>query len=224
MNIALLILILLTTLVIFMNRVSTTDVQISANEKALTTAFYAADAGAYGSAKFVGKAIEIGETPSFNAGNTDFPEVEFIVEDTNDFYDQVLGFDITDDDDDMKFGAVRGNEDIEFFLNGFEVNVGVRRDKAKNLIGGGAEFGSGSSGIGSGSAGGVAIYYEAVARQKGQRIPWRRLMSSIVKFLVQQGGYNHENISASYNYGVFRRWISRRHGWLFSSGTYRAGH
>ncbi len=175
MNIALLILILLTTLVIFMNRVSTTDVQISANEKALTTAFYAADAGAYGSAKFVGKALQIGATPSNKGAGKDFPEVEYIIRGTNEFYDQVMGFDILDLDDNMIFDdpdtapVERGNEDIEFFLNGYEVNVGVRRDKAKNLVGGGAEFGSGSSGIGSGSSGGVAIYYEARAVGAGPK-------------------------------------------------------
>ena len=86
-----------------------------------------------------------------------------------------MGFDISDVDDNMIFddpntpAVERGNEDIEFFLNGYEVNVGIRRDKAKNLVGGGAEFGSGSSGIGAGSAGGVAIYYEARAEGVGPK-------------------------------------------------------
>ena len=54
MSIALLFLILLTSLVMFISRSSTTDVQIAANERAAAIAFYAADAGAYGSAKVVG--------------------------------------------------------------------------------------------------------------------------------------------------------------------------
>ena len=57
MSIALLFLILLTSLVMFMSRSSTTNVQIAGNEKAAAVAFYAADAGAYASAKVVGKAV-----------------------------------------------------------------------------------------------------------------------------------------------------------------------
>lgn len=170
-NIALLFLILLTTLVLFMSRVSTTDVQIAGNEKAQTTAFYAADAGAYGSAKFVGKALDIGGTPTFNGPGTDFPEVGFIITTVaDDFYKQVMGFNIDDPDDDLsQFDGAIGDEDIQFFLNGFEVNVGVRRDKARNLEGGGAEFGSGASGIGGGSSGGVAIYYAATSVGEGPK-------------------------------------------------------
>ena len=154
-----------------MNRVSTTDVQISANEKAQTSAFYAADAGAYGSAKFVGKALDIGATPTVNsnAPGTDFPEIDFIIDGgANDFYEQVMGFDTTDDDDVMSFGAI-GDEDIQFFLNGFEVNVGVSRVKARGLAGGGAEFGAGAMGVGAGSSGGVAIYYSARSVGEGPK-------------------------------------------------------
>lgn len=165
MNIALLFLILLTSMVIFMSRVSTTDVQISGNEKAQTTAFYAADAGAYGSAKVVGRAIEIGTKPTFNSPGDDFPELSFIVPD---FYDQVMGFNQTDPVTNLEFGGI-GDEDIEFFLNGYEVNVDIKNEGTRGLAGGGAEFGAGSSGIGAGSAGGVAIYYTARSVGEGPK-------------------------------------------------------
>lgn len=171
-NIALLFLILLTTMVIFMSRVSTTDVQIAANEKAFTTAFYAADAGAYGSAKFVGKTLELSATPTFNAPGDDFPEVDFIITGgANDFEEQVMGFDTTDPDDNLQefTDGVTGDEDIRFYLNGFRVNVGVTRGESRALIGGGAEFGAGSMGVGAGSSGGVAIYYAARSVAEGPK-------------------------------------------------------
>lgn len=167
MNIALLFLILLTTMVIFMNRVSTTDVQISANEKAQAIAFYAADAGAYGSAKFVGKAMDRADMPTFNGPGRDFPEVNYIVDD---FHDQVAGYVETADDpaDDFGFGEIV-DEDIEFFLNGYEVNVDVSRKGARNLEGGGAAFGEGSMGVGTGSTGGIAVYFAARSVAEGPK-------------------------------------------------------
>ena len=167
MSIALLFLILLTSLVMFMSRSSTTNVQISGNEKAATVAFYAADAGAYASAKMVGKAIDLGRTPTVGVGN-DYPNVAYIDDGATDFYDQVV-FGNGDLDDNMLFGAVRGNEDIEFLINGWEVNVGVTRTGSRGLAGGGAEFGAGSMGVGAGSSGGVAIYYDAIAIAEGPK-------------------------------------------------------
>ena len=167
MTIALLFLILLTSLVMFMSRTSTTDVQIAGNERAAAIAFYAADAGAYSSAKIVGKAIDDAGTPSFGAAGDDYPDVTYIVTTANatgsnkDFYDQVI-FGNSDIDTNMQPGA-RGDEDIEFFLNGRQVKVGVTRTGSKGLAGGGAEFGAGSMGVGAGAAGGVAIYYDARA-------------------------------------------------------------
>jgi hypothetical protein len=176
MSIALLFLILLTSLVMFMSRSSTTNVQIAGNEKAATVAFYAADAGAYASAKVVGKAIDDAGTPSFGNAGDDYPNVTFIVNAGNatggnfDFYDQVI-FGNADLDTlmDPSSTAGRGDEDIEFSINGRIVKVGVTRTGSKGLAGGGAEFGAGSMGVGAGSSGGVAIYYDARAVGAGPK-------------------------------------------------------
>ena len=176
MSIALLMLVLLTTIVIFMSRSSTTDVQISANERYSTTAFYVADAGAYGQAKVVGKVLEMGGMPSFGGPTDDLPNVDYIVAD---FYNQVMGFG-TDSDDAMVIedpaaadDVATGNEDIQFQLgvspNTYEINVGVSNQGTTPLFGGGAEFGAGSMGIGSGSTGGVAITFAALSVGEGPK-------------------------------------------------------
>jgi hypothetical protein len=162
MTIALLFLILLTSLVMFISRSSTTDVQIAGNEKAAAVAFYAADAGAYSSAKIVGKAIDLGITPSTGAGNV-YPNVDLIVSGgASDFYDQVIfGNADVDTNMDPRLAPGAGAEDIAFSINGRHVKVGVTRTGSRGLAGGGAEFGAGSMGVGAGSSGGVAIYYDA---------------------------------------------------------------
>ena len=50
--------------------------------------------------------------------------------------------------------------DLKFVLGGESVEVDVQRDRVENLAGGGAEFSSGAEGIGSGSAGGFATYFD----------------------------------------------------------------
>jgi len=173
MSIALLFLILLTSLVMFMSRSSTTNVQISGNERAAAVAFYAADAGAYASAKVVGKAIDLGRTPTTPATDAvtpDYPDVDYIITGGGaDFYDQVIFGNADVDTDIDPRTAVRGDEDIEFSINGRRVKVGVTRTGSRGLAGGGAEFGAGSMGVGAGSSGGVAIYYDAVSIAEGPK-------------------------------------------------------
>lgn len=165
MNIALLMLVLLTTMVIFMSRTSITDVEIAGNEKALTSAFYAADAGAYGSAKLVGRTLKIKTTPTFNVAGSDFPAVDYII---GNFSDQVFGYISTDSDADLtQFGGAIGDEDIQFLLNGFEVNVGLQAGAVRQTVGSSAEFGAGAQGHG--SKGSVSRYYFATAFAEGPK-------------------------------------------------------
>lgn len=168
-NLALLMIVLLSMIVIYMSNSTTVNVEIAANEKYFTTAFFNADSGAYGSAKVVGRAIESGFDPTFGNAGDDFPQLVYIVSGTNSFYSQVMGFNTSDTDDNMLFGAVRGDEDIEFQVGGREVNVGIRRTGQQNLAGGGAEFAAGSMGVGAGSAGGIAIMYAATSIGEGPK-------------------------------------------------------
>ena len=65
------------------------------------------------------------------------------------FYEEIMDYKTNDSD-----------EDIRFTLGGFNVDVDVRRDRVENLAGGAVEFAAGAEGIGAGSSGGVAIFYE----------------------------------------------------------------
>lgn len=191
MNIALLILILLTLIVIYMSRSATTDLAISINKKSSTTAFLNADAGAYSSAKIVGRALELMESPEAqNGGGADYPQVAYInpgggagAEPA--FFDKVFtetdenaanllspaaGADLADFD--TPVANLLDNApgvDIQFLLNNRKVNVGIARTGSQNLAGGGAEFGAGDRGVGSGSAGGVAVSYTARAMGQGPK-------------------------------------------------------
>jgi hypothetical protein len=69
--------------------------------------------------------------------------------DAGTFYREVMGFDSHDSDTDVQFTLVSN-----------DVAVDVNRTREEPLAGGGTEFASGSEGLGVGSIGGVAIYYE----------------------------------------------------------------
>jgi len=154
MNISLLVLVLLTLIVIFMSRTSTTDVQIASNEKFTTTAFYNADAGAYGFTKVLRKALSLGSNPAA----ADLPHIDYIVAGPVSFYDQVKFGDVVESDNNMLFGAVRGDEDIEFRIDNWEVNVGVERIGAVESAGDQTDFASGAEGPVGGGAGANILY------------------------------------------------------------------
>jgi hypothetical protein len=148
--IALLILVFLTIIGISATTTTNIELQIAGNEKFHKIAFYHADSGVYTTPKLISGCIDSGSEINIGSGTTE-PDIRYSTGSSSTlFYGQVMGYDTYDG----------GTKDIEFTLSGFDVGVDVRRDRAENLAGGAVEFAAGAEGIGSGSGGGVAIYYE----------------------------------------------------------------
>jgi hypothetical protein len=140
--IALLIMVLLTVVGLSVTRTTDTDIQIAKNDQFHKTAFFNADSGIYTTPKLISLCVD-------NAAEQTVANITYKVS-ANAFYRQVMGFDAYDG----------GTRDLEFSLAGFAVNVDVNRTGQQNLAGGGVEFASGAEGVGVGSGGGVAIFYD----------------------------------------------------------------
>jgi hypothetical protein len=128
---------------------SQTEHQIARNERLYKTLFYDADSGPYTTAKFVSRTIDDAgeqEASDFNlvfVDNADPPTAIATLRD--DLYRQVMGFDDHDG----------GFKDLSFD----NTSVDIKRDRTAHASGGATEFGSGDGGVGSGSKGGVQIFY-----------------------------------------------------------------
>lgn len=139
--IALLIMVLLTVVGLSVSRTTDIDVLIAKNDQFHKTAFYNADSGVYVTPKVISACIS-------NEGEETLPGITYLgAGDT--FYRQIMGYDPYD-----------SANDIQFNLGGYPVNVDVNRTGQQNLPGGGVEFASGAEGVGVGSSGGVAIFYD----------------------------------------------------------------
>lgn len=158
------ILLLLLVLGISASTTSTIETQIAANGKTAQMAFFNADAGIYSSPKLISAAIEQGS--NFNPATTNptllNPAASCVLcgppdgpasGSPSNFYNEIMGF-TSDADTNPQKGP-----EFSFTLNNRTVNVDIDRTGQEVLAGGGAEFASGASGVGSGSEGGVAILY-----------------------------------------------------------------
>jgi hypothetical protein len=149
--VALLILVLLTIIGISATTTTNIELQIAGNEKFHKIAFYHADSGVYTIPKLISACIDSGAEINIGSGTTE-PNIEYTTGSSSTlFYRQIMDYDTYIDP---------SPKDIQFTLGGNNVQVDVRRDRAVNLAGGAVEFAAGAEGIGAGSSGGVAIYYE----------------------------------------------------------------
>ena len=154
---ALMILVILTLIGISATSTTTVELQIAANDQFHKIAFYNADSGLYGSPKVVSSVVNT-SAPVPVGGGTTATGVAYLAPTTSmTFYRQVMGYDAYDG----------GSEDISFTPAGIDTNVDVRKDREENIAGGSAEFASGAEGIGTGSTGGVALFYDMRSNAQG---------------------------------------------------------
>jgi hypothetical protein len=139
--VALLILVVLTIIGVSATTTSEIEIKIAGNDQFHKVAFQNADSGVYTVPKLISLCIDNASEQAV-AGMTYTPS-------DGTFYREIMGFDAPD-----------AATDVQFSLAGFNVNVGVDRTGAMNLAGGGVEFASGAEGVGVGSAGGVAIFFD----------------------------------------------------------------
>lgn len=181
MNIALLILIMLTMIVVFMSRTSTTNVQIATNERLATAAFFGADSGAYGGAKIVSWMMDNGKSPTVNGAGKDFPRIDMIVDENGTcLYDLLMGFppnagcagktpdaiynaDGTPNPAFSMTTDAAGDEAMTFGLGSRNVKVAIDFEGTEQNSGGGAGFAEGDQGAGAGGASAISKYYTILA-------------------------------------------------------------
>ncbi len=139
--IALLIMVMLTIMGLAVTNTTDIDVQVSKNYQFYKRAFYNADSGIYATPKVISQCLA--ERTELTISGVTY------LGSAGTFYREIMGFDAHDSD-----------KDLRFVLSGFNVDVDVNRTGQKNLAGSAVEFASGAEGVGVGSAGGVAVFYD----------------------------------------------------------------
>ena len=176
---AIMVLLVITLVGISAMDTTTVELQIAGNDQRSRIAFYNADSGAYGIPKIISRIIDTsdpvgiaGEADSIAAG-VDWAATT----DQDTFFDQVMGYDDYDWQPDVTMGQ-----------GGFNTEVDVERIRSKVLTGGGAEFASGVEGIGVGSTGGVAVFYELDSRGQSTRGAVSNVIADYRKVVGVAGG------------------------------------
>ena len=146
--IALLIMVLLTVVGLSVTRTTDIDIEIAKNDQYHKTAFFNADSGVYTTPKLISLCME-------NGAEQNVPNISYVGS-PGTFYREIMGYDAHD-----------AASDIQFNLGGFTVNVDVNRTGQQNLAGGGVEFASGAEGVGVGSGGGVAVFFDLDSQGNG---------------------------------------------------------
>lgn len=118
---------------------SQTEHRIVRNERLYKDLFYDADSGPYTVSKLVSRTIDEADEQVASDFNFTFLDPQ------TDVYRQIMGFDAHDG----------GDKDVSFR----NITVDIQRAKTGHASGGATEFGSGDGGVGSGSKGGVEIFY-----------------------------------------------------------------
>ena len=147
----LLILVVLTLIGISATSTTTVELQIAANDQFSKIAFFNADSGLYGTPKLISTVINTSaQAPvGANPGSTALGMAYVAPTTQLTFFQQVMGY--------LAYDG--GAADVSLVPGGITTSVDVRRDRSENIVGGSAEFASGAEGIGTGSTGGVALYY-----------------------------------------------------------------
>jgi len=167
--IALMVMVLLTLLGLGITRTTDTDVDVSKNDTFHRAAFYHADSGVFTVPKVISQLIDDGAETSISG-------ITYLGS-TGTFYREIMGYDAHDTD-----------KDIRFRLGGYNVDVDVNRTGRKNLAGGGVEFASGAEGVGVGSAGGVAVYYDLDSLGAGPSGSQSEVLAQYRKVIGVAGG------------------------------------
>ena len=169
---AIFILVVLTILGIAASNTSTLELQIASNDQFMKMAFYNADSALYGTSKLISHAINRSDAVAAGAGN-DAPGVQYIST-AADFYRQIAGFDVYDN-----------SVDVDFETGGIDSQADARRDRQQQMAGGGAEFATGSEGVGPSA---IAIFYDVNSSGFSNRQTTSNLTAAYRKMVGIPGG------------------------------------
>jgi len=136
---------------------TTMEVTIASNDQQHKMAFYNADSGIFGVPKLVSMSINDSAQVPIGAGSGTAEGMDYDLrtrtanEAQTEFYEQIMGF------DNNSVAAVTLQPNINTIVD-------VSRIRRRIVAGGGAEFAAGTEGVGVGSQGGVAIFYQMNSR------------------------------------------------------------
>jgi PilX N-terminal len=146
--VALMLLMVLTLIGISVTNTSRVEIQVAGNDRFHRVAFQLADSGIYATPKVISACMD-------QASEADLAGVTYLGT-SGSFYRELMGF-IPNDTD----------RDLRFVMSGYNVDIDVARLGQENIAGRGAEFASGSEGVGAGSLGGVGVVYEIDSMTSG---------------------------------------------------------
>ncbi|BBO87417.1 PilX N-terminal domain-containing pilus assembly protein [Desulfosarcina ovata] len=183
---ALLILVTLTIMGIWAMNTTTVEYEIATNDQLHKIAFTNADSGVYVVPKLISRTINESteqtstELDSFGFSLFDDADGDSTNDDdTTDLFNEIMGYDSSDDDADISFSAGSYDDTVE---------VDIERTGQQNVAGGGVEFGSGAEGIGVGSTGGVRILYALDSVGSGPRNSQSNVAATYRKVIGVAGG------------------------------------
>jgi len=136
---------------------STVEMTIASNDQQHKMAFYNADSGVYSVPKLVSRTINESQVQDIGAGSGTAEGLNYDLRGRTDdeaethFYQQIMGFNLN-------------NEAAITMQPGINTIINVSRIRRRIVAGGGAEFAAGTEGVGVGSQGGVAIFYQMDSR------------------------------------------------------------
>ncbi len=146
----LMILVILTLIGISSTNTTVVELQIAANDQFSKIAFFNADSGLYGVPKVISAVVNTSAQVPVGGG-TDAIGVAYLAPTTQTtFFQQVMGY--------LAYDG--GTADVGLAPGGITTSVDVRRDRQQNIVGGSAEFAGGAQGVGGGSTGGCALFFD----------------------------------------------------------------
>ena len=181
---ALLFMVLLTLIGTSAMNTSSIEQQIAANDKFHKIAFQNADSGIYTTPKIISACIDAGNeniTPTppgvllRDPGDPSGWGLMAVTDGT--FYREMMGY-----------NPYEPATDMRMVLAGNPVEVDIRRVRTETLEGGGAEFGAGAEGLGSGSTGSSAIVFEEDSFGEGPSDSASNIGAFYRKILDMPGG------------------------------------
>ena len=177
----LLILVVVTIITMTAMNNTTVELTVASNDQLQKIAFYNADSGIYGTPKLVSRIINTSEEVPVGAASATSIGLQYDTQGRTeaqaqtDFFNQVMGY------NQASLAALTMQPTIN-------TNIGVRRVRQRVLAGGGAEFAAGTEGVGVGSQGGVAIFYQVTSQGLAGRGSSASVIAEYRKVLGIAGG------------------------------------
>lgn len=189
----LVVLMLMTVIGISAVNMSTVEQTISVNDKNHKVVFYHGESGNFAMAKYVARVLDEDEVPpqTDTVGGVAKEIHRFDLEEgenTEDLKDEVYGYpDAYDEENDLSFAMTSGlkKEDGTLQTVTSEIGINIDRLKAEQEVGGGAEFGTGASGIGEETAYALPYWFTTTANGPGGSRS--KIMSKYLKLNVPGG-------------------------------------